>query len=141
MFEAEFAGLVSLQKTNTVRVPKPLLVGETEQFGYILMEYLDCSSSIPTDAYKLLGKQLAQMHLQYGEKFGYHMDNWIGSTEQLNTRCDSWPEFYKKYRLSFQLEKAKSYTDVYRLGTQLLSVVDKLFEGIEIKPSLLHGDL
>ena len=51
-----------------------------------------------------LGWALAEMHRYRAERFGWHRDNTIGSTPQLNGWHDDWIEFLVDKRLGFQLE-------------------------------------
>jgi len=57
---------------------------------------------------------------------------------------DDWIQFYMKNRIGFQLElinKKHNDTELEELINKLNTVVHKYFEGIKVKPSLLHGDL
>ena len=79
-----------------------------------------------------------------GGRFGYDMDNHIGSTRQLNTWCDDWVEFNAKYRLGFQVSLAR---DGGRLNETESRSVDEIIRRLDRliprrpRPALLHGDL
>ena len=73
-------------------------------------------------------------------KFGFSASNTIGGTSQLNEWSDNWIEFYREKRLRHQLKLANDSTFT-RLGNTLCSGLEKFFDGVEVKPSVLHGDL
>lgn len=88
--------------------------------------------------------QLAALHAQPQPYFGWHRDNWIGATPQLNERSDDWIEFWRDRRMGFQLDLAarNGYTrTIQRHGDKLRLYVAGLFAGFRPCPSLLHGDL
>jgi len=93
------------------------------------------------------------MHLYHHDKqkeFGFHINNTIGSTPQINDFEADWINFYREKRLKFQLDLLKKGedgdTEIQKLGHELIddkTRFSKLFTDIEgqIKPSLIHGDL
>lgn len=141
MFAAEKAGLQALLQTQTIRVPKFISVGKLANGTAILVaEYIELG---PTKNMKLLGEKLADLHLVRGpERFGLDQDNWIGSTPQLNKWQASWVKFLNT-RLVYQFTSSglDISTEIYPMCEDLLEQLPGYFEGIEIVPSLLHGDL
>ncbi|KAJ2287479.1 hypothetical protein IWW55_006716, partial [Coemansia sp. RSA 2706] len=73
-------------------------------------------------------------------QFGFEKDNWIGSTPQVNGWHDSWVELLHR-RLKFQFDRARFDDNTQKTAEELLSRLPDFFAGIEIKPSLVHGDL
>ena len=73
-------------------------------------------------------------------KFGFAVNNTIGGTPQPNPWTDNWVEFFREHRLRHQIRLAND-ANLTRMGDTLASKLDKLFEGIEANPSVLHGDL
>jgi protein-ribulosamine 3-kinase len=143
MFVSEFAGLEEIAETGAVRVPKPVAYGEAGSQAFLVLEYLEFGASNP-QAQRLLGQQLAELHRHEQPYFGWHRDNTIGSTPQVNTRGEDWIAFWRERRLGFQLQLAGRNGYVGRLQTQgerLCSALDGLFDGYRPQPSLLHGDL
>jgi fructosamine-3-kinase len=53
----------------------------------------------------LLGEQLASLHRVGAPRFGWHRDNYIGATPQLNAWDDDWAGFFVRHRLSMQLDR------------------------------------
>ncbi|MDX1516284.1 MAG: fructosamine kinase family protein [Woeseiaceae bacterium] len=143
MFEAEAEGLEEIAASGTIRVPEVIASGQTDDNAFLALEWLDFEA--PTTAVETaLGERLAAMHAHTADRFGWHRDNTIGLTPQVNSRHDDWIQFFRRHRLDFQLDLAarNGYGgDVQSLGRQLADNLDKLFEGDEPEPSLLHGDL
>ncbi|KAJ2081971.1 hypothetical protein H4R24_001950 [Coemansia sp. RSA 988] len=138
MFEAELAGLKALHCTNTVKVPEPFAIGEFAQGAFFVAEYIDFQ---PLKDQCKLGKQLAALHLVKGpELFGFDNDNWIGATPQLNKWHKSWVEFLHM-RLKYQFDLANFSGPPKEHATELLRRLPEFFEGLIIRPSLVHGDL
>lgn len=143
MFEAEAAGLTELAATSTVRVPKLIGHGVAAGQSYLVLEYLPLGGS-NAGAMARLGRQLALLHRQPQACFGWRLDNFIGSTPQLNHRCEDWIEFWRERRLGFQLDlaTANGYSGVWhRQGEALRARLEGLFAGYRPIPALLHGDL
>lgn len=79
----------------------------------------------------------------YVDKFGFDVPTSCGSIPQKNTWHDNWPEYYA-FKLEEQIEMIqRDYDDkeVKKLWPILKSKLPTFFEGLNIKPSLLHGDL
>jgi fructosamine-3-kinase len=143
MFATEFMGLQELAASQTVRVPTPIVHGQTESHSFLVLEYLNLGHSSKSSE-RLLGKQLAHLHQQNQPYFGWHCDNTIGSTLQPNQPCDDWLTFWREQRLGFQLKLAAKNGYCGRLqvlGERLAEKLPILFIGYQPTPSLLHGDL
>jgi protein-ribulosamine 3-kinase len=143
MFAAESAGLAELYAIGTVRVPRPVVFGNTEKHAFLVLEYIEFGISSKASE-RLLGQQLALMHQQPQPYFGWHRDNAIGSTHQPNTPKDDWIAFWRIRRLQHQLDLAAAKGYQGHLQTNGARLCDKLasfFEGYSPQPTLLHGDL
>ena len=143
MFEAEAEGLAEIAATNTIRVPRVLDCGIRDGQAFIELERLDLGRG-NRDVEKMLGEQLAAMHRCTADRHGWHRDNTIGMTPQVNTRSSDWIGFFREQRLLFQLRLAASNGfsgELQQLGGQLADSMHTLFDGYEPEPSLLHGDL
>jgi fructosamine-3-kinase len=143
MFEAEADGLRELRSANAIRVPKILDCGIRDGEAYLEMErfsFESTSSAVEAS----LGEQLALLHRHTENRFGWFRDNTIGLTPQVNNWCDDWIGFFRRYRLEFQLELARSKgygADLDGPGARLSHRLPELFTDYEPVPSLLHGDL
>ena len=138
MFEAEKAGLETLQKPKVIDVPNVLGIGEIENTSYLLLEFKESAAKSPT-FWKDFGKQMAALHKTTSEEFGFNQDNYIGSLPQQNNASTSAADFYISERLDPQLKMAKDRG--YDLG-----VTKSFFSNISAiipdeKPALIHGDL
>ena len=111
--------------------------------SFIELEHLTFDT--PTTAtQRALGGQLAGLHRHTESRFGWHRDNTIGLTPQVNDWSDDWVGFFRTHRLEYQLQLAASqgYGDaVTELGARLSERRPELFAGYRPVASLLHGDL
>jgi len=108
MFRGEAASLRALFRTGTIRVPEVIHTSKlsTVNASYIIMEKLNLQSVFGMSQ---LGRAVAELHLappvlpeaQAG-KFGFEVDNTIGSTLQPNGWMDNWIDFYRERRLRHQ---------------------------------------
>ena len=98
-FAAEADGLAALAAAGA-RVPAPLCRGQADEHAFLVLEHLDLRGN---GDYAALGRSLAAVHSVHGEAFGWHRDNYIGRTTQLNRRSPSWSDFWREARLEPQL--------------------------------------
>jgi protein-ribulosamine 3-kinase len=141
MFAAERAGLAEMAQTATVRVPAPVAAGVAGPLAFLVLEYLELGGR--GDA-RLLGEQLAAMHRTSADRFGFDIDNTLGSTPQPNGWMEDWVAFWRQRRLGCQLQLAarNGYAGrLHDLGLQLLEALPVFFATYTPRPSLLHGDL
>ncbi len=143
MFEAEAEGLSEIAATGTLRVPQPICWGTVDDQAYLVLEYLSLRRD-GNRAMAALGRGLALMHRAAQPLFGWHRDNHIGATPQINTPCEDWTTFWRRHRLGYQLDLATGNGyggNLQRQGERLLAKCDALFESYSPVASLLHGDL
>ena len=141
MFIAEAEGLRQILASESVRAPRPLCWATAEGSAWLVMEYLPLSGR---GSGAELGRQLAAMHRFEHEEFGWHRNNTIGATPQINSRTSDWTEFWREHRLGFQLSLAARHGYAGRLqqlGDQLMDSLPALFTDYSPRPALLHGDL
>ena len=143
MLEAEADGLRELAGANAVRVPAVLGVGTDGARAFLAIEWIEFRTATPrTEA--MLGEQLARLHRATAAGFGWHRDNTIGATPQLNPWTADWPGFFARHRLGVQLDLAERSGHGGRWldhGRRLCQALEALFDGHRPQPSLLHGDL
>jgi protein-ribulosamine 3-kinase len=143
MFVTEAEGL-SLLQNDHLRVPRPLGWGRSGSSTFLLMEFMP-SESRAHDYDRVLGVGLARLHRgRTDRRAGLPFDNYIGSTPQRNTLCDSWIEFFSTQRIGFQVELARKRGILdATTAVNALRVADKLGELLpeSEEKSLLHGDL
>ncbi|HYS51185.1 MAG TPA: fructosamine kinase family protein, partial [Burkholderiales bacterium] len=121
-FAAEADGLAALSAAGA-RVPLPLCRGQAHEHAFLVLEHLELRGN---GDYAALGRSLAAVHSVHGETFGWHRDNYIGGTAQLNRRSASWSDFWREARLGPQLELAGKN----RLGRDLVGKGERLVEAL-----------
>ena len=166
MFEGEYASLQAVLQTGAIKAPKPIKVLERPKGAILLMEHVDISGLSSRNA-ALLGEQVANMHL-HNEKmlqkaderagsihktesedspvaqFGFHIPTCCGSIAQDNSWKEEWVSFYCQNKLQQQLslvEKEYGDREAAELWPKLQRAIPKMFEGLDVKPALVHGDL
>lgn len=143
MFEAEADGLRELRSANVIRVPEVIDCGIFDGESYLAIERLPLEPATAS-VERSLGRQLAALHRQVSDRFGWFRDNTIGLTFQRNTPADDWVDFFRAHRLGAQLELAavNGYGgELQGLGVRLMDELPALFLDYEPAASLLHGDL
>ncbi|MGH8703067.1 MAG: fructosamine kinase family protein [Burkholderiales bacterium] len=142
MFSAEAAGLHEIARTKTLRVPNPVCHGASPAACWLVLEHLELRSGDDRSMGKL-GRNLARMHRATGERYGWHRDNTIGATPQVNTRSGDWIAFWHEHRLGYQLKLAagKGHGRLAANGERLMEKLPAFLAGYSPPPSLLHGDL
>ena len=141
MFQAEALGLKQMYATQTITVPQPICYGVTENNSFIVLEWLDLGRG-NNSSWLEMGRQLAQMHSSgTADRFGWQMNNTIGSTPQINDWMDNWADFFAQQRIGYQLKLAKrkggSLPDTDRV---VAAVREQLFNR-QPEASIVHGDL
>jgi protein-ribulosamine 3-kinase len=143
MFAAEADGLAELAKPGAVRVPRVIATGKCEERAFLALEWLRLEAAGPKVEH-LMGIQLAELHRRTKDRHGWHRDNTIGLTAQSNPWEESWVDFYREHRLTFQLRLAADNGfggDLQDRGSRLLNRLPIYFDRSETPASLLHGDL
>lgn len=141
MFEKEVLGLNTLANSKTINTPKIYFTEELLDWSFLLMEYILPGNS--SDEFWIhFGRQMAQLHKTTSEKFGFEEDNFIGSLQQRNNRCDDWSEFFWGQRIEPQLKLARNSGLADRGDTNAFETLYYKLDSIfpEEKPALLHGD-
>lgn len=143
MFVAEADGLRAIAGTGTIRAPAVVAHGVSGDVAFLILEYLELGGGDGRSAERL-GQSLAALHRCPQTHFGWHRDNTIGSTPQINTPNPDWVAFYREERLGFQLTLAAERgigRGIVSHGERLLDNLESFFESYRPAPSLLHGDL
>ena len=141
MFEAESTALSEIYATRTIKAPQPIAHGISGSHSFLILEYLDTGQSPNPQQF---GQHLAAMHAIEQDYFGWHQDNTIGSTPQINDRDSNWIRFFRDKRLGYQNRLARkngSPSTLISLVESLQEELDSFFTNYSPTPSLLHGDL
>ena len=141
MFQAEALGLQQMYDTQTIIVPQPVCWGVAENKSYIVLQWLDLGRA-NNSSWLEMGKQLALMHQKgKAERFGWQMNNTIGSTPQINNWKDSWADFFAKERIGYQLRLANRKGGNFGNIEEIIATVAKKLANHNPQASLVHGDL
>jgi fructosamine-3-kinase len=140
MLQAEYLGIKEMFETNTIRVPEPISCGTSSCNSYVIFEKLSLGGNGNPEIY---GKKLAAMHqhISKNNQFGFHINNTIGATPQLNNWESNWADFYDKYRLEYMISLAKYNGFPISRENQLREKVYNILSKHNCVPSLVHGDL
>ena len=144
LFEEEAHGLRALAATKTVLTPHPLVVAADDSSAILLLSFVEPGAAAPS-TWRRLGADLAALHAaDAGDRYGFDIDNHIGSTKQPNSWHDDWVQFNAVNRLGFQLDAAmRNDLMTAREASMIQRVIERLDQFIprHPKPALLHGDL
>jgi fructosamine-3-kinase len=141
MFAAEAAGLDELRKPNALNIPRVIKTAT----NYLILENI--VAGIKTKYFwEDFGKSFALLHKFTAKSYGFYMDNFLGSTLQINQSeaSSTWSDFFFTNRLLFQFKLAEKNDIVdshfrnsfIKLEKRINSILDT-----QALPSLLHGDL
>jgi fructosamine-3-kinase len=140
MFEAEAEGLTVLRDSGAIGVPRVVDVG-TE---YLVLEALQPPPG-PADTgfWDRAGRALARLHAIGHDRFGWHRDNWLGPTRQVNTWTADGYEFFARHRILRYLAEpavAAVLAPADRAGVERICArLPQLLP--PSRPALTHGDL
>jgi fructosamine-3-kinase len=153
MFLGEALGLRALRDSGHLAIPEVFAFNDGSAGGsYVIMEFLPFSGRADPE---LFGRCMAQMHAAEplapeakDGKFGFAVDNTIGDTPQPNgwtagSGTAAWVEFFREKRIGHQVRLARD-DRLRKTWDRVLEKTDglaTLFEGVDVKPSVLHGDL
>ncbi len=131
----EAQGLKELANSNTVSVPRVL----NSDDHFLVLNFIS-QNPRAVDFQTRLGRDLAQLHKTSSSRYGFHEDNYIGSTPQKNSFKENWIEFYIENRLDFQV-KLSADRDVLGIYKKLRKRIPEILNSSLETPCLIHGDL
>uniref|UniRef100_A0A8C5UL49 protein-ribulosamine 3-kinase n=1 Tax=Malurus cyaneus samueli TaxID=2593467 RepID=A0A8C5UL49_9PASS len=149
MFLGEMESLEAILKTQAVRVPKPIKVVELPGDNAVLLADLHLHNQQLREKIKkegsIVGKGQGQMEVQFVDRFGFHTVTCCGYLPQVNNWHSDWVSFFARQRIQPQMdliERSSETGIIYMFCFSPLQLkIPSFFSGIEIVPSLLHGDL
>jgi fructosamine-3-kinase len=122
-----------------IQVPHPLCWGIASDQSYLVLEWIDLGRA---SNWPEMGRQLAVLHrAAHLRGFGWHRDNTIGETPQVNSWTQNWADFFAEYRIGYQLRLAAQKGAHFAQAEALLRAIPKVLAEHDPEPSLLHGDL
>lgn len=138
IFEAEQSGLQELSEAAVIDIPGVIKCGTLASKSYLLLDYKRSAPKI-SNFWEIFGIQLAELHLQTSDSFGFKEDNYIGSLPQYNDYKDSATEFYIEMRLEPQIRMAKENGFRLNIPETFYNTLENLIP--TEPPALIHGDL
>lgn len=157
MFEGEALGLKAMFECSKgeggLKIPEVYEYRDLSSGSgsFLVMEFLNLAGRSDDRA---LGRAIARMHLaeptsEAGNPkgaFGFPLDNTIGGTTQLNGwtdggGTDTWVAFFRDKRIGYQLQLAGDSYCSKLWEEKIAPRLGAIFGGVDVKPSLLHGDL
>ena len=145
-FLKEAHGLNEIKKTGTIKTPEVVHCDK----NFLLLEFIEQGQAKKNTMFNF-GKNLARLHQNQIDYFGYFEDNLIGNNPQKNTPQlsfdikNSWEDFFFNNRLLFQIEiSRKKNILTNELEDAIWMLKDPFFELFSMaqeKPCLIHGDL
>ena len=146
LFESEAVGLQTLASfaPEGLLVPKVTGYGSLKNNQYLITEYIEHGPK-NSSYYAGFGKLFAKLHRNSrNPKCGFHLNNYIGATPQINDWDASWVNFYLEHRLKYQFDRASAHhlldAETSARLVKLMDHIDKYLKEPE-EISLLHGDL
>ncbi len=121
----------------------PKVLGNCEHC--LILEWIETEHNINIQSQ--IGVELAKLHQNTHNYFGFEFDNYIGQTPQYNgvgKYISDWSMFFWEFSLLFQIELAKQNNYLNAQNYKQLLSVEKILPNlldINITPILLHGDL
>ncbi|MCS6959335.1 MAG: fructosamine kinase family protein [Pseudanabaenaceae cyanobacterium SKYGB_i_bin29] len=139
MLEAEAEALQEIARTQKIRVPTPIAWGTSQNYAYLVLEWIDLQGA---KDWRALAENLAALHRVQAKQYGWHRSNTIGETPQINTWTGNWADFFWQHRILYQLKLAdrKGFRSPVSWD-KLQSRVYELLANHRTFPSLVHGDL
>lgn len=141
-FEVELDGLKLLSKRSGVRTPISIDIFSVGSSVVIIFEALQAIERGPLQ-WRQIGQALARIHKIKGSQFGLHTQGYFGPLYQDNRPMQNWSAFYGERRLWPRLMGA---IDSGNMPSAIIRQVEKLIVrlpdlcGLEVTPTLLHGD-
>ena len=143
LFQKEAQGLETIANTGLFKIPKVIKFGETDNnFQYLILEWLERGSP-DLDVWQKFGQQLAHLHQNTNDQFGWNEDNYIAIILQPNQMKDSWADFYANNRILPMIKLLSDKKLITSKDVKSAEVLCKELSSIfpNERPALLHGDL
>lgn len=136
LLPAEATNLDALRGVAAWKVPAVAFVGE----HYLALEWLELCARGPA-ADRKLAHALVDAHQRSAPAHGWHGDNFIGRTQQLNPFLGDWASFFIDNRLRPQLAMVRPTNPQFPTDQTMTAAARALLGNHHPPPALLHGDL
>ena len=141
LFDTELDNLQHINNLSSIKTTSPITIAKTLDKSFLVLRYENLSLA-RYENWHGLGNQLARMHLNTSHgQFGWHQDNYIGSSIQVNRWQSNWRTFFAEQRIGWQLqvlaEKSIKIGDI----DHIVKICHDLLLHHQVTPCLVHGDL
>jgi protein-ribulosamine 3-kinase len=142
MLLAESKALEYLKSFAGIFVPTPKRLATYNGSATLILNWIE-KGPASKHTFRELAETLVALHKFTADNFGFEYDNFIGTLPQRNDFTANWSGFYYNFRINPQLKLA---IDSGLIPKAYMVKTEKMFqhlniECLELKPSLLHGDL
>jgi protein-ribulosamine 3-kinase len=128
-------------------LPKPIGFGKypNSPTYFYITEFIDMDIKTAPDPAEFT-KRLAQLHrVRKSDRFGFHVPTCDGQVANIVDWQDNWATFFTKMLLGVcerDLATNGRWIEMERATVQVVhAVIPRLLGCLEIKPSIIHGDL
>ena len=133
----ERQGLRALRDTNTVLIPEVFGFDSEGDHAVLVLEYLELGTDPDWGRF---ATELAALHRPGVEsRYGFMIDNHLGSTVQRNSWTGDWAEFNRSFRHGPLLRSSNLESDDRDLVQRAIDSFTTLLGNP--RPALIHGDL
>ena len=138
--ESERRNLLFFNKKKSIYFPA--IINNNKK--YLIMSFINNDNSQPEVTSDDLLNAIISIHSIKNSYYGFNFDTQIGGLRQINSKSESWVEFYRDKRLKYIFELINKY---FSMGKEINKKIDLLIKKLENfipdkpKASLLHGDL
>jgi fructosamine-3-kinase len=138
----EVEGLKAIADTQSIATPEIILFDQVDSFEFLILPFIE-QGRATHQVWETFGEQLAVLHQNHNEFYGWNRDNYIGSLKQSNKNHSDFITFFREERLQKQINLASSSRLLSSADIQAFETLFSHLPNIipDNKPSLVHGDL
>ena len=111
---------------------------------FLIMSFISNNDDQPEKTNVDLLNSIISIHSIKNQDYGFDFDTQIGGLKQINSKSESWKEFYTDKRLSYIFDLVNKNKPMDKsINTKIDLLIKKMdnFIPTNPRPSLLHGDL
>ncbi|ASP39923.1 hypothetical protein CHH28_15140 [Bacterioplanes sanyensis] len=138
VYQAEAKALSLIKSTDTLATCAPLACAQVDDCSYLILEFLPM---VMGGDWLSAGQQLAQLHSNTEQQYGFDGTTYCGGTAQDNRWQTSWAEFFTQQRLAPLFTQLAEQGIHFSEQQRALERSMNLLQHHQPTPALLHGDL
>lgn len=139
--DIEQDNLQHLANVKQIKTCNPVALGSTIDKAFLVLDYIDFVQPQEVDWF-IFGQSLANLHLntKHGQ-FGWHQENYIGSSIQPNHWHSNWRTFFSEHRVGWQLQLLAEKSITLGNIDYIVDISHDLLNHHQVEPCMVHGDL